>query len=555
MKRKIQLHLFIIAGISILLTVVLSLLFFYSTLTNQVEVDLAQTASVLVKMDENQIITNSLIPDQIRLTLINDSGDVLYDSAVEEGNMANHLDREEISEVLEDGVGLAIRKSDTVGKNTIYYAVRNKDGHMLRLSKETDNIWRVFVSALPAVVIVSIFIFILILWLSSRLTKRVIEPIEEIGKNLDLDIPQNSYEELSPFFHAIADSNKEKENRILELRSQTKQIELIIENMLDGLIIVDGERKILMVNSSAKKFLKAPTTDVIGKNYKYLSRLKELEFCINRAFEDKSTSIEIPQGDKWLRFLCNPVYADGDITGAICFIFDITSQKESELIRQEFSANVTHELKTPLTTIRGYAELLENDMVKKEDQKRFAQTINREAMRLLSIITDILEISKLESTYTQKEQQVCSLKDIVEKIIAELDYPAKSKNISIIKKYDDTLDYSILGVRDQLEQLVRNLCDNAIRYNVDGGTVTIELDKMDTNTILRVKNTGIGIPEENRTRIFERFYTVDKSHSKLNGGTGLGLSIVKHVSENHGATISVSKNDPQGTIFSIIFPS
>ncbi len=371
--------------------------------------------------------------------------------------------------------------------------------------------------------------------------------------NLDLENPMASeaYEELSPLLRRIDDQNHRIERQISEIKEQKEEFLQIAENMSEGLAVLDANGFILTVNESAKKLLGTGDFPLAGRHVLALSRSEQLREAAEAALKGKAFERDIESGQKMLRIFLNPVFEGNKVSGAILLILDITEKYKAEKTRREFSANVSHELKTPLTSISGYAELMKNGMVKSEDIERFSGRIYEESTRLLSLIEDIIRLSKLDEGDIRSEKRKIGLLESAENVSKRLFDQAQKHNIKISVEGEEAF---ILAVPQLLEELIYNLLENAIKYNKEDGEVTITISKNEDRATLLVADTGIGIPSEQRERVFERFYRVDKSHSKETGGTGLGLSIVKHIAAYHSATIDLQSKEGEGTIVTISFP-
>ena len=382
------------------------------------------------------------------------------------------------------------------------------------------------------------------------MTKNIVAPINAI----DFVHPENSviYGELTPFVSHIADQNAQIMRQVAEITQQKNRINVITQNMQEGLIILDKNALILSLNKNAAKIFGTKASAVLGKSFLNVSRDLKINDCVSGALSGESRNIIHEFGGRVYRLYCNPVYENEEMNGVILFMVDINDKYTAEKIRREFSANVSHELKTPLTSISGYAEMIASGMVKADDVGMFAQKIQKESLRLLTLIDDIIKLSKLdENIHDEESFETVNLKLLITETLDILSRQIAEKEIQTVVNADDI---QVKGNSSMLSELIYNLCENAIKYNAEGGQVQVDLYQNDAGKVLEVKDTGIGIDKKYHERIFERFFRVDKSHSKKTGGTGLGLSIVKHIAELHHAAISIESELGKGTTIRIVFP-
>lgn len=481
-----------------------------------------------------------------RFTVVDEDGTVLYDTVADATQMENHIEREEIKEALESGHGSSTRNSSTLMEKTFYEAVLLNSGEVLRISVSRLTLGALIVRMLPAIGVIIIVTGILSFLLSSKMAQKIIEPINK----LDLENPteNNSYEELSPILTKINKQHKQINSHIEELHRKADEFEQIISSMSEGLILIDDKSKILSMNNACKKIY-AVKTDVVGRNLLSVDRTKQMGNAVKAALGGVHSEFFIQKNGFEYQFNVNPIETDEKRLGAVILAFDITEKAFAERNRQEFTANVTHELKTPLQSIIGSAELLENGLVKPEDTGRFVGNIRKEASRLVSLINDIIRLSQLDENHEPATETV-DLWEVANEVVEVLTALAAKKEISLEMVGDRCVIY---GVRRYIYEIIYNLCDNAIRYNVNGGKVTIDIHRENNRNVIIVSDTGIGIDSEHHARIFERFYRVDKSHSKETGGTGLGLSIVKHAVMYHKGKIELESELGKGTKIKVIF--
>lgn len=481
-----------------------------------------------------------------RFTLIDADGGVLYDSQATAEDMENHLEREEIAEALESGHGSSARYSSTLTERTFYEATRLESGKVLRISVSQVTVGALILGMLPAICAIVLISIVVALLLSHKMAKSIVKPLNE----LDLESPaeNETYEELAPILTKLNKQHKQITRQMQELRQKSDEFEQITASMNEGLVLLDKKGMILSINAAAKKLFGADEM-AIGRDFLTLDRSADMSRAIEKALDGKKAELREERNGSEYQFIINHTESDGKMIGVVILCFDITETAFAERTRKEFTANVSHELKTPLQSIIGSAELLENGLVKPEDTKRFVGNIKNEATRLVSLINDIIRLSQLDEDSETATESV-DLYDIANEVIEVLIVSASKKQVKLRLNGESCV---MNGIRRYLYEIVYNLCDNAIRYNKDGGKVMIDLKNKDGNIVLSVSDTGIGIPAEHQNRIFERFYRVDKSHSKETGGTGLGLSIVKHAVAYHGGTIRLESKPQEGTTIIVEF--
>ncbi len=482
-----------------------------------------------------------------RITWIDSDGTVLYDSVADPAQMDNHSDRIEFKEAIESSVGRSIRYSNTLSEKTIYYALRLTDGSVIRVAATQYSIWIILVGMTRPILVVLFAAFIISAIITYHVSKRIVKPLNEI----DLEHPENavSYDEITPLLKRIAHQNREISKNMGELKRQREEFSTITENMSEGFLVVDNLAKILSHNQSALNLL-GIKGNVENKNVLELNRSESFCKAIDLALNGKHNEQMMKLDDKTYHLLANPVYQESNVIGAVIIILDVSEKEERESFRREFTANVSHELKTPLTTISGTAEIMKNGLIKPEDIPHFATNIYNEAQRLITLVGDILRLSKMDENSFSSEKVDVDLQAIAKRASQAVLEEAKKRNISVNLSTESCV---ISGIPSILEEIAFNLCDNAVKYNVDGGSVDISLVKDGDNAVFSVSDTGIGISYDEQERVFERFYRVDKSHSKEIGGTGLGLSIVKHGAAIHDAKIDMHSALGKGTTVTITF--
>lgn len=485
-------------------------------------------------------------PTIFRFTVIDKDGNVLYDTEANVSEMENHSDREEFKEALKNGTGSSARNSSTLTEKTFYEAVSLDNGDVLRISVSQLTVGALILGMLPAICAIILISAVVALILSHRMAKKITEPLNL----LDLEHPteNNVYEELSPILTKIHKQHKQIKSQMEALRRKSDEFEQITSSMSEGLILLNEYGMILSMNSAAQKIFAVKET-AVGQDFLSVDRAPEMSKAVNAALSGKHSELKVGKNGNEYQFNINSIKSDGKILGAVILAFDITDKAFAERNRQEFTANAAHELKTPLQSIVGSAELLENGLVKPEDTVRFVGNIRREATRLVSLINDIIRLSQLDEN-NEPVTETVDLNQVAEEVTAVLTASASKKNVTLSVNGESC---TIYGVRRYIYEIIYNLCDNAIRYNVEGGKVTVDIRKENNHTVITVRDTGIGIAPEHQSRIFERFYRVDKSHSKETGGTGLGLSIVKHAVQYHNGKVELESELGKGTTVKVIF--
>ena len=489
----------------------------------------------------------SVSENNYRLTLISDDGTVIYDTKSNESEMDNHLDREEIKKAFEEGEGSATRHSDTLGEKTLYEAKRLKDGSVLRISVSLAEVWVLLVGMIyPLAVIFAISVIIAFV-LANRVSKSIVKPLLK----LDLEHPadNNTYEELSPVLTEIRRQHGKIKEQMMKLSEQNDEFSQIISSMSEGLILLNEQGSIIAINRTARKIFGAKD-DAVGTDFLTLDRSPEISYAITEAEKNSRSEITLSKNGREYQFNISRIKSEGKTLGTLILGFDITEKAFAERNRQEFTANVSHELKTPLQSIIGSAELLQNGLVKPEDTARFIGNIKNEATRLVSLINDIIRLSQLDEKAEPTRESI-DLTAIANEVVEVLTPSSEEKKIKLSLECDNI---TLNGVRRYIYEIIYNLCDNAIRYNKEGGKVDIAIKKRGKSTVITVADTGIGIPAEHQARVFERFYRVDKSHSKETGGTGLGLSIVKRAVMLHNGKVELTSTVGEGTTVKVVLP-
>ncbi len=486
-------------------------------------------------------------PGRYRLTWVDSAGRVLYDTQADQTAMENHLDREEILQALREGSGSAVRYSATLTEKTVYEALLLRDGSVLRLSESSATTATLLLGMLQPICVILFIALVLSGLLSHRMAKRIVAPLN----SLDLEHPlqNDAYEELSPMLDRLSRQHLQIDSQLKTLRWKTEEFQHITRNMREGLVLLDGSGLVLSINPAAQELFRAGDF-AIGKDFLALEGAVEARDAVNRAYLEGAGEQLLQREGRSYRLSAERITDQGDQLGAVVLTQDVTEQLQAQRTRQEFSANVSHELKTPLQSIMGSAELLEQGMVKPEDTPRFAGLIRREAERLLHLVQDIINLSQLDEGAPMPREQVDMLQ-VLRETAAGLASAAEEKKVTLEVTGEDCV---VSAVPRLLGEIVFNLMDNAIRYNVPGGSVTASCRREGAGAVLTVSDTGIGIPPEHQQRVYQRFYRVDKSHSRASGGTGLGLAIVKHAAEVQGAKITLESESGKGTTVTVTFP-
>lgn len=490
---------------------------------------------------------SSLEKHNNRITWIDSDGNIRFDNQADITKMDNHSDREEFMEALEFGFGSSSRHSVTLTENTIYEAKLLSDGTVLRISMNQKSVLALLLGLIQPFGIILILAVVVAYFIAERVAKQIIEPLDEV--DLDYPLREESYEELAPFLKRIHYQKKQIHLQLEELEQKKLEFEQVTSHMKEGLVLLDAKDQIISINPAALELFQT-TLDCIGNDFLSVERKQKLTQTIEKARKEGWGQVRFEKNNREYQFDVTSICTEKGIMGSVILAFDITEQRNAEKMRREFSANVSHELKTPLQSIIGSAELLQNHMVREEDIPRFVGHIHKEASRLVVLIEDIIRLSELdEERELQKEE--LSLCQIVNDVLKSLQDKANERNIKLEIAGDEG---QMTGVYRLLHEVIYNLCENAIKYNVDKGSVKVYIEERQTKVGITVEDTGIGIPKEHQSRVFERFYRVDKSHSKKTGGTGLGLSIVKHAVSYHNGTVELISEEGKGTKVEIWFP-
>ena len=549
MNKRIFRSILLVAGVVLLASFLIILDCLYGYFENLQEGQLRDELSLAVSAveEEGESYLSRLKPESYRLTWVGEDGGVFYDTQADAGQMENHKDRTEIQDALKLGQGQSSRYSSTLMEKTLYLARRLKDGSVLRISVSRATAWRLVLGMLQPLLVVLAAALLLSGLLAGRLSKKIVEPLN----HLDLEHPLDNecYEEISPLLNRINRQHEEIQQQMRVMRQRTDEFNQIIGNMQEGLVLLDEKENVLSINAAAIKIFGVKES-CVGQSFLTVDRNHEISLAIQQALSDGHAEIRCHRGGRVYQFDLSRIDSDGRVVGAVLLAFDITEQEYAERNRREFTANVSHELKTPLQGILGSAELIEKGMVQPEDVLHFIGQIRTEATRMVTLIGDIIRLSQLDEGDEMPREKV-ELFALAEEVTDSLKDEAAKKTVTLVVEGQAA---SIEGVRRLLYEIFYNLCDNAIKYNVPGGSVHFFVDSNEKSAVVKVADTGSGIPAEDQSRVFERFYRVDKSHSKASGGTGLGLSIVKHAVQYHHGSIELKSEPGKGTEITCVFP-
>ena len=508
--------------------------------------DELELASVAVERGGEDYLS-SISSERYRLTWISPDGTVLYDTVTGTESLESHADREEVREALVSGEGESTRYSSTILQKTMYCARRLTDGSVLRISVSRATAGVLLIGMVQPILIVVIVALILSAVLARRLSRRIVRPLNEL--DLEHPLENDAYEELSPLLGRISHQHRQIDEQMRELEQQRTEFSQITGSMREGLVLLDEKERVLSINPAACRLFDADER-CIGQDFLTLDRSHDIRLAIADAMAQGHGEARAERGGRVWQFDVSRILSGTAAVGAVLLAFDITERETAEQNRREFTANVSHELKTPLQGIIGSAELLENGMVQPDDVPRFVGHIRKEAQRLVTLIGDIIRLSQLDEG-DEMPRETVDLLTLSQEAADDLASAAEQKNVTVSVTGESTC---VSGVRRLLYEVIYNLCDNGVKYNVEGGSVSVRVGTEDGKAVVSVADTGIGIAPEHQGRIFERFYRVDKSHSKASGGTGLGLSIVKHAVQYHHGTVELQSEKGKGTTIRILLP-
>lgn len=589
MIKRIFKNTFWVSMVTLLISYVIIVGILYDYFDNQIKTELKSEAKYiacgidavgeeyLTNFNRNVFINQNVDTSEAhknRITWVDKEGNVLFDSDVEEKKMENHKDRDEIQDAIREGEGYAVRYSNTLDEQTVYYAVELRDGSVLRVSSAYNTVFSIVIAMLQPTAFLVFLIIVLSYFMSKSVAKNIVAPIN----NMDLLYGEmdEEYEELVPLLKRIRKQNILIDQQMDDLRSQQAKFQALTEHMREGFLVLDRNEKILSYNMAAVELLEASREiDYTGQNIVSFDRNRNVREAVQEALKGVRSQRDLEVGDRIYRILANPIIIEDvvkdetaarqapkdvsvpeeQVDGVIIIVLDETEKEKREQLRREFTSNVSHELKTPLTSISGVAEIIMNGIVKPEDIPEFAKNIYEEAGRLIDLVNDIIFLSKLDEETVVYETEEIHLRELAKQVKERLKIPCKNKEVAIHIVGEDVV---MEGIPSMIEEVLYNLCDNGIKYNKQGGKVAVTLHSVMedgiSKAVITVEDTGIGIPTEEQERIFERFYRVDKSHSKAIGGTGLGLSIVKHVVLLHHGNIGIKSEAGNGTTITVVLP-
>ena len=549
MARKVFESILSVAIMVLLVTAFFIVNEMYRSFTNsQLEVLQGQAKIIAYGINKDGLrFIDQLDDADYRITIINEKGDVIYDNIDNDINtMDNHLDREEVIQAFAEGYGSSIRQSSTLMERYIYTAILLSDGNVVRLSSTYPSIYHFLMLISQPLLVIILLIILVSLYIAYKLANRIVQPLNEIDTDMPDQVP---YSEVRPIMEKLSAQKKMIEYDRETLRRKRQEFETITANMSEGLVLLNNEMIVVDINRSAQMILQTDE-DVIGRKISEVKNYDRLSSLFEDALLGHRSSNKVKISGKRYDAETSPVEMDKEVIGVVLFLFDDSFKEANEVIRKEFASNVSHELKTPLQTISGYSELLKNGFVREEDQEEFADKIYLESQRMMKLIEDVIKLSHLDNDELQIRKEKIDLNEICANAV-ETVRKDKIEDIDIIYKGEAATVY---GNRELIERIVFNLCENAIRYNVENGKVFVKVFCDDDSSVLEVKDTGIGIEKKDHERIFERFYRVDKSRSKNTGGTGLGLSIVKHACILNNAKIELESKPGKGSTFRVVFP-
>ena len=550
MKNKIFRALVALAAMAVLVASGLITFLVSQDYFNETKKELAQEAryiSMGLESGGNDFLNKIAAENgsNVRITLIDKDGIVLFDNQAEAKTLENHAMRQEIMEAVAVGAGEAERFSDTLDKTTYYYAVRLEDGKILRLARTIDSIYKSVLQMLPIMGGIVIVVAFLASIVARRVTFNLIKPLDQV--NLDEPLDNETYDELAPFLTRIAKQKRQLSKNLKKLRGKQEELTIITNNMNEGLVLLNGQQNVLFINESAAKIFGFSAKEVIGRNILTVDRAQEVQDLLQKVSQAGKGEGLYEKDGHFYQLSGSSVNG----SGSVILIYDVTEKMTAEKLRREFSANVSHELKTPLQSILGYAEIMKNDLVKDEDKQRFLERIHAEAGNMIELIQNIMELSRLDENKTLDEFEDVDLLKLAQSVTLRLKHKAQTKGVTLNVSGSSAC---VCGVQSILSEVLYNLVDNSIKYNKDNGKVDVKVQDGSDEVTVSVSDTGIGIGAADRERVFERFYRADKSHSKEIGGTGLGLSIVKHGVLFHKGRVELESEPGVGTTITFVLP-
>ena len=551
MTKRIFRNVVLAVILSVLLTAVIIVPSLYTVHEKSMSRELHQEADCIVLAleiaDDDLAYLESLNTDS-RITLLDSNGDVLYDSVADAAQMENHAARPEVIQALSNGSGESTRTSDTLSETTIYHARLTDDGSVLRIANTRSSMLGTFVNVLPMIVGMLLCLVLLALLTAKGTAKRIVAPINNL--NLDKPLENDAYDELAPLLTRMHQQHAQIHKHMKALENARTELAAIMDNMREGMILLDKNSVVLSMNESATRIFNVSENGCIGKNLLSFSRDADLHDLASAALHGDGGNLTMNRNNRHYRIYASPVMQSDKVRGVVLLVLDVTERFAAEESRREFTANVSHELKTPLTSISGFAEIIRDGIAQPQDIQHFAGMICKESARLIALVNDILELSRLDEKQSLGQKERVSLMPMLQNLTDDFAIPAQKKNLTLTLSGDAA---EVEGYPTLLREMFFNLIDNAIKYTPEGGKIAVSVENTGKQVICYVSDNGIGIPEEHQPHIFERFYRVDKSHSRQTGGTGLGLAIVKHVAQIHNAELKLESEADKGTIVTLTF--
>ena len=551
MAKRIFRNVVLTAVLAVLLTASLVVFAMYHAYEGSMAQELRQEAGYIARaleMAGDDLAYFQDFHSDNRITLIHPEGTVIYDSAADAAQMENHAERPEVVQAISEGSGESIRTSDTLSEVTIYYAQRMAGGRVLRIANTRSSIIGTFAGILPLIIGVILCVALLSLWIARRAAKRIVSPINTL--NLEQPLENDAYDELAPLLTRMEKQNGQIHQQVQSLENARAELAAIMANMREGMILLDAGDHVLSMNESAAHIFGVSADAHIGQGLLSVTRDADLHDLVRRALCGEGGELNMNRENRHYRIYASPVEKESMVRGAVLLVLDVTERFAAEESRREFTANVSHELKTPLTSISGFAEIIRDGIAQPQDVQHFAGMICRESARLIALVNDILELSQLDEKQNLGQKEQVSLLPMLQGLVDDFAIPAQKKNLMLNLSGDEA---EVEGYPTLLREMFFNLIDNAIKYTPEGGHISVAAENGGDRIICRVSDNGIGIPKEHQAHVFERFYRVDKSHSRATGGTGLGLAIVKHVAQVHNAGLKLDSTSEIGTTVTIEF--
>lgn len=553
MSARIFRNIVLTALISVLLTAGIIMISMYTVYEERISSDLKLEAGYIrhaLELTENDTEYLKGLGTENRITLIDAEGTVLFDNRASHAQMENHSGRPEIIAALEQGYGMSTRNSATVSQVTIYYAEKTTDGTIIRIASTRSSVLGAFIKVLPLMIALLQCIIVASILIARKTAQRIVAPINAL--NLDQPLENETYDELAPLLTRMNHQKEQLYAHVDQLEKARYELATLMENMREGFLLIDKNETVLSMNQSAGRIFGLEASGCIGQNLLYVYRDAELQRLVLASLRGEEGSFALKCNGKHYLIYLSPVSKGEEIQGTVMLVLDVTERFAAEESRREFTANVSHELKTPLASISGAAEIIRDGIAQQQDIPHFAGMICKEASRMITLVNDILELSKLDEQKNIGPKETVDLMPLLQEILAEVALPAQKKNqkVELIGE-----NVEIHGYPTLLREMAFNLIDNAMKYTPEGGKISVSVEHTADGVCLQVADNGIGIPAQHQAHVFERFYRVDKSRSRATGGTGLGLAIVKHVAQVHNATLTLNSKENVGTTMSVFFHS